>query len=399
MTTKHNFYEINVIMEDYVAPISDLILCYFRARTSKNIWVYRDYPQGYVYENHDKRMTVYTHEIDKVVAILVKSRKLFQFGDHLAYTNPWPPSEYDHLEPVITMDLIIYEVVKHLSFQTTALVGSTCKILDAKWRGFVKIFPPTNLVNEHYINPCEIIKNTQLSLFTNLTSLDIRRNSELTNGALIGLTNLVSLCLGWNKNITGIGLINLSGLQKLSLGWNENITDENLVGLSQLTSLDIGSNPVITGCSFGKLVHLRSLCLEENRWSREEAIPNKFLYTLTNLTGLSIRSEYSGMDDNISLLVNLKSLKLGPNKKITNKGLSTLSNLRELSLGYNESDLNGSISLLVNLTSLKLGSNKKITIDCLSQLTNLTSLELGANKNIANECLSRLTNLVKRDFW
>lgn len=320
-------------MEYYVAPVEESIHCYFKTRTSKTLWVHKDHIVGYVYSNCGREIKLYTRQIDKVFGLMIKSGEIFGLGDHFAYTNPWPPSQYTNYEPVITMDLILYEVMKYLSFRTMTLVGSTCKFLDSQWRLFIKTFPPENMMNDHYINPCDEINNDQLSLFTNLTSLNMGRNSKLTDKSISGLHNLIKLDLGWNKEIEGYGLMNLARLEKLYMGWNEIVTDEWMGKLSQLTSLRLGFNEKLTSRG------------------------------LSNLT-------------------RLKSLHLGHNRKMLNDGLITLTNLTKLTLGYNMCDLNASISLLVNLESLDLCYNEKITKETLSQLTNLKVCMAGKYQGI-----------------
>jgi hypothetical protein len=188
-------------------------------------------------------------------------------------------------------------------------------------------------------------------------------------------------------------------LTSLDLGKNSNITDASLRQLLMLRSLQLGENQRITYNSIQPLTNLTSLELGEN-----QNIPNTSLRQLTTLEFLNgykvgvdtLILDNSFTDRILGQCKNLTCLHLGwNNKNITDASLQELTNLMSLNLGYNGKITDVSLQVLTNLASLDLGLNNNITDVCLQKLTNLTSLDLRENENITDAALGPLINLTK----
>lgn len=91
------------------------------------------------------------------------------------------------------------------------------------------------LYENGYISISDVINISDLSkdLVTGLTC-----TGEMKNETIKGLTNLVSLDLGLNDNITDDGIKGLINLTYLNLGNNGNITVEGPKNLINLTYFD-----------------------------------------------------------------------------------------------------------------------------------------------------------------
>ena len=156
-----------------------------------------------------------------------------------------------------------------------------------------------------------------------ITSLNLARNSTVTDKALKSLTDLTYLDLEANCNITDDALQNLTGLTSLNLAENEQITDAVLCNFTNLTSLNLWGNNIITDNALQHLTKLSSLDLAYN-----VNITNDALQHLTRLTFLN----------------------LGENNKITNAGLENLPNLTDLGLVENNTITDAVLQCLPHLS-------------------------------------------------
>ena len=138
---------------------------------------------------------------------------------------------------------------------------------------------------------------TGLEHATNLTDLDLIRNSISNLSPLSGLTNLTGLHLGSNRisDLSPIsGLTNLGGLD---LGHNSISDVSPLSGLTNLVALILQSNSISNVAPLSGLANLRQLLLSEN--SVSDVSP---LFGLTNLTWLYLNN--NSISDLSSLVSN-----------------------------------------------------------------------------------------------
>lgn len=225
-----------------------------------------------------------------------------------------------------------------------------------------------------------IFTDASLSLLTNLTSLHIGGNKNVTITCLFHLSNLNQLndydlkteSVGLNSFTPIAVLLRLTNLTSLDLGEDWDLTISDLLQLTNLKSLNLGEgkNTNIDNISLTSLLLLTNLTrldLAENREIRDAGLRG-----LTNLRELNLGGNQKITDAGLFLLTNLTSLKLGWNYKIKDRGLFLLTNLTRLDLGCNQTTITDNALLrLTNLTYLKLGRNVQITNSALKKLTKL----------------------------
>lgn len=114
-----------------------------------------------------------------------------------------------------------------------------------RWRSVCKKW---NENNPKYIKTLssKYVKDDNLKLFTNLTSLSLKGNEYITDECIRKLTNLKSLSLYSNDKITDYGIEELTNLESLDLGNNEQITNCGIQKLTNLKFLGLYCNDNIT---------------------------------------------------------------------------------------------------------------------------------------------------------
>lgn len=238
-------------------------------------------------------------------------------------------------------------------------------------------------------------KIEDISPFTNLTTLNLSHNIKIEY--ISQSTNLTNLNLSHNGKTPATVLLFLTNLRTLNLENNSRVTDEILIGVPDLISLDLSSNSKITDLDF---TNLRSLKLGCNRKIYDTA-----LSLLTTLEDLDLSCNRMITNDGVSHLVNLTSLDLSNNPKISHIP-SSFTNLTSLNLSsiwrahgmswepseYHPVIPNKCLSPLTNLRFLNLYGNRRITSEALSQLTNLTYLDV---RNTAGFNTTKITHLTK----
>jgi hypothetical protein len=105
-----------------------------------------------------------------------------------------------------------------------------------------------------------VITDTCLKKFTNLTSLELIGTSNVTDDGISELTNLTALNLTSNKRISGECLLLFSNLRELNLSDNDIIRNDHIARLSKLTSLNLANNILITPKVLAGFPSLTSLC-------------------------------------------------------------------------------------------------------------------------------------------
>jgi hypothetical protein len=113
---------------------------------------------------------------------------------------------------------------------------------------------------------------------------------------------------------------------------------------------------------------------------------------------LDLDSNSTIIDDNLKLLVNLRTLDLSYNSTITDDSLKLLVNLQTLNLYNNNTITDDSLKLLINLRTLDLYNNSTITDDSLKLLINLRTLSLDNKSTITDDSLKLLANLQTLDL-
>lgn len=170
-----------------------------------------------------------------------------------------------------------------------------------------------------------LISDSSVSLLKNLVSFTVK-HPEITDNSLKYLTNLTELRIRTRcDNITDIGVFPLTNLTLLEIKKKSSISDAAILRLTKLRSLCL--NPArrcITDASLSCLLALNTLQTNYNK-----DVTDKSLFTLTNLTSLEV-SNTNISDCSVSLLTNLTFLNLRADNAITLKALKPLTELREV---------------------------------------------------------------------
>ena len=268
-----------------------------------------------------------------------------------------------------------------------------------------------------------------LSGLTNLTRLDLEVNSISDLSPLSGLTNLTTLNLGGNSisdlsplsgltNLTGLGLASnnisnispLSGLTNLTyldLLHNNISNISPLSGLTNLTYLRLGNNsisdlsPLVanTGLGSGETVDARGNPL--NSASHQTHIPalqGRGVIVLFDPPQTVTSPAVNIPDPNLRAAIE-SHLGKATGASITVADMETLTSL--IARNANISNLTG-LEHATNLGSLDLGwgsgtgnSNRVSNLSPLAELTNLRDLNLAANSLSNLSPLAGLTNLTR----
>lgn len=161
-------------------------------------------------------------------------------------------------------------------------------------------------------------------------------------------------------------------LTKLNLQESQIQVKEWVTRLTGLTSLNLSENPVITNDELSKLKNLTCLYLNGN-----ELISNPGIKNLTNLVELDLHGTKKISGNCLKMLTKLKTLKLGRTAgRFANLDIKILTNLTVLNLEGTTKIDNGGIENLTNLTDLNVSNTKTIDADGIEKLTNLISLTL-----------------------
>jgi len=252
-----------------------------------------------------------------------------------------------------------------------------------------------DLINLETLKLNDLISDESLRTLTNLKHLDISGNELISDECLNYMTSLLSLELEESQQITGRGIENLTNLTKLKC--NPRGSEDLSIGLSKLTNL----TELIADCAgfeeieaIKKLVKLRKLSIhtyDELPYSlfsnltdlstlkiiEDCVIDNDVLSRLSNLTSLSIESEY--IDTNcIFHLTNLSTFHFNNSPHIYNECLKSLPFLTNFVMNDNISDQG--IKHLTALTSLKV--NEKISFEGIKEMTNLVRLDATSSKGM-----------------
>lgn len=139
----------------------------------------------------------------------------------------------------------------------------------------------TNLVNLSLRNNKTI--RGDLNVLTNITKLDLS-GSHVEYGQIKNL-KLVSLKLIGKNNIHE-ELMNMTNLISLNLAFNTNITDDTLCSLTNLHKLDLCFNEIITNRGLSSLTRIDCLNLRYNTVITD-------IHHLTNITKLDIRHNHN----------------------------------------------------------------------------------------------------------
>ena len=215
---------------------------------------------------------------------------------------------------------------------------------------------------------------TGLEKATNLTTLNLARNSISDISHLSDLTNLTGLAL-YSNSISDIShLSDLTNLTYLHLAHNSISDISHLSDLTNLTYLSLYRNSISDISHLSDLTNLTYLHLAHNSIS-----DISHLSDLTNLTELALSSNSISDISHLSDLTNLTGLSLDSNSISDISHLSDLTNLTGLALYSNSISDISHLSDLTNLTYLHLAHNSISDISHLSDLTNLTELHLGRN--------------------
>lgn len=252
--------------------------------------------------------------------------------------------------------------------------------------------------------------------------------SHITDKGFQCLTNLTNF--NPPKTVTNSVFVGMTNLKTLRLINNTNVTDRGIQHLTSLTALDIVSTPRISSQSVSRMTNLTDLWVYKNNKIGDKSISNLKLHSLflgnskisnecvkgmTSLVALGVIGLTKIRDDAIMALTNLEGLCILSNRvKISNAAIQKLTNLKMLDLRRykyanddafknltklttlyppNEFSYEG-LSNLSNLQILRWCLSRQIRDEHLMKLTSLTKLEIGLNLHITHNSLEKLTNLI-----
>jgi Leucine-rich repeat (LRR) protein len=260
-------------------------------------------------------------------------------------------------------------------------------------------------LNALYLSDCKSLTSVEgISGLTNLTKLDLTSCVSLTNlDGISSLTNLTTLMLGGCELLKSLdGVSSLIKLTTLNLNYCSSLVDINSISdLKNLKFLNLGDcDSILEINSLSSLKNLKWLNLNHTGLYNDVKscwdLNLSPIKELKNLTYLTIRSNSLINVDDLSELVNLKTLIFTGCKCLRNiNSLSYLINLETLEFTNCKSlsDINV-LSSLNKLSTLDLGWTSVNNLDCFKNLTNLKSLILyGCYSLLDFEGLSELKNL------
>jgi hypothetical protein len=244
---------------------------------------------------------------------------------------------------------------------------------------------------------CEDVSNDALKRLTNLTRLDLNRVCCISDEGLTTLTNLTYLDIRHTDSVTDAGISGLTKLASLLATDNPMISLPVLKKLPNLTCLRIiekydaeMEKTMSSNTDLFEITTLAELCFYGN-WAQRRL--NNNISRLTNLTSLRLSCVTSISDSGIRGLVNISRLSLDSSGGISNFGVIGLTRLTSLDLSLNSAVNDEGIRGLTSLTSLNLWMNSAITDDGIRDLLQLTHLDLRSNQFITNDGISSLTRL------
>ncbi len=211
-------------------------------------------------------------------------------------------------------------------------------------------------------------------------------------------TRIVRLIHEYEKSVIFTDLRSWLFLKKLFVN-NVHITDTLFDALPYLNTLTIcNRNGKKLESKRNSMAVFSSLkCLSVGKHC---SLKNEYFGGLTGLTRLTLLriSRKEIVIDQLSLLVNLKNLRLSNCSCVDDRALVCLTQLENLNLNHNDTITDASVCLLTNLTSLSLAENNSITGKSLVCMTNLTKLNLHECTSIESEVLYSLTKLQSLDL-
>ena len=310
------------------------------------------------------------------------------------YCINWDYSEEDNISNTKGIEkltnLLKFTISRHLLEEIDVSKNTKLKFLDLSESSLTSIDVSKNINLETLT-----INNTNRSSISQITTLDVSKNTKLTTLDVSYNKLLSNLVLGNHPNLTTLKApsaqltsINLSGcpnLESLTLSYNKltSIDLSNLSKLSylnlkqnELTALDVSHNSALTELDLSDNNNLSSLVLGNHPDLKEISLSRGKLTTL-----------------NLSSVPNLEVLYL-PINKIKNLDLNKLSKLTYLNLERNEIE-SLDISNNLELESLYVSTNKLKSLDT-SHNSKLGGLHVGGSNAI--ESLDLSNNLALRAF-
>ena len=350
----------------------------------------------------------------------------FGFEDGAEYTGPEPQQTAEGIE-VIPDGKLVTVVRETLGLASSDVLTTYAMLkltkLDAPNRGITDLtglehannLRELNLGHEYvpgegWVNSNAALDFSPLEELTQLTTLNLSRNSLSDVSALSGLTQLTWLNLEHNDisdvsplavltRLTRLQLYNndiknvapLAELKQLTwLGFSSNgLSDISaLAGLKQLTYLALAWNNISDVSALSGLTQLTTLLIQDNGFSDVSALSG-----LTQLTRL--RLDNTRLSD-VSALTGLKqltSLDLARNNISDLSPLAELKQMTQMWLNNNDiSDLSP-LAGLTQITGINLNNNDISDLSPLTELTQMTGLWLDGNKISDLSPLAGLTQM------
>lgn len=267
---------------------------------------------------------------------------------------PAPPSKRQCVEsPVPTLPLDLWDTIYQIDEQNCHNLLSVCTglynylrhlrtnvtlcryISDLNLKMIAQSYPnltiielgskcshfKSNMAPESYHNNFQVNPGHSLPLLTNLQTLILNKEGDVTSEILSKITTLKHLELplpkksyikifhdiktdGYSNLRRGISL--LTQLETLGLG-SVAFYDNDMPRLQFLKSIDLCHNNTITGVGMASMTNLTSLDLGDN-----EQVTEVSLLPLTNLTQLKLREKNFIDMNNLTALTQLKELIFSP---------------------------------------------------------------------------------------
>jgi hypothetical protein len=181
------------------------------------------------------------------------------------------------------------------------------------------------------------------------------------------------------KHDTDIDVLSVfTNLTKLNLGQNSITNLDSLRGLTKLVELNLCDN---------KLVDLEPL----------SSLVNLEVLDLTSYISTDSKNNRTYLEP-ISGLTKLRKLRLSGIKNVNTNSLSGLTNLTDLSLSFCEGIKTGPLMSLVNLVNLNMRKCRVRDTTFLTPLTKLVKLDLSENKLRTFSCVDNFPNLSVLDL-
>jgi Leucine-rich repeat (LRR) protein len=238
------------------------------------------------------------------------------------------------------------------------------------------------------------VSSHELKRFTNLVSLDLRRNDVIIGPHIRGMTRLTTLYLGRNEIIDTPSLLSLTNITKLDLRNNMRFGDNVLRALSKIVWLDISrsclnTTELITNRGISILTNLTFLDISGGGGN----IYDSGIVLLTNLTTLQLNGRCNKITDNaIKHLTNLTELGLYNNNAISGNSFHSLTKLKKLCLVYSNVDMSN-VCIVTGLESLDITSCPQAEDIHIREMIGLKKLIIRGETFVTCNSLTALTNL------